>query len=95
MADIDDWLATAANSISAKVPVTTLSTVEQRLSGEPLPLAAANRRDARRSMLCAGFAAIAGFWAIGGVEGIAMAKARPTWIAAPSQSSPYSLLIGR
>lgn len=93
MAQIDDWLATAAGNIPSDVSDGLVATLEQRLGQEPSPMAAANRRDARRTMLCAGFAAIAGFWAIGGMEDLG--QPQPTWIAAPSQSSPYSLLIGR
>lgn len=93
MAQIDDWLAGAARKIPGDVSAATFSMLERRLEQEPSPLAAANRRDARRTMFCAGFAAIAGFWAIGGLQD--NVKAGPTWIAVPSQSSPYSLLIGR
>jgi hypothetical protein len=95
MARIDDWLSSAADKIPGDVPVHTVTALEQRLGREPSPLALANRRDAVRAMFCAGFAAVAGFWAIGGVNDIAQARTQPTWIAAPSQSSPYSLLIGR
>lgn len=94
VAQIDDWLARAAGNIPADGLDATFSALEQRLGEEPTPMAMAGRRDARRAMLCACFAAIAGFWAIGGADDIAQAKAQPTWIAAPSQSSPYSLLIG-
>jgi len=95
VAQIDDFLARAASSIPSDGLDTTLSALEQRLGREPSPVDFTNRRDARRSMLCAGFAALVGFWVIGGDNDIAQARTRPTWIAAPSQSSPYSLLIGR
>ncbi|MBB3955686.1 CnrY/NccY family anti-sigma factor [Novosphingobium sediminicola] len=94
MAQIDDWLARAAGNIPADGLDATFSALEQRLGEELTPMAMAGRRDACRAMFCACFAAIAGFWAIGGADDIAQAKAQPTWIAAPSQSSPYSLLIG-
>jgi hypothetical protein len=37
MADIDDWLTSAAGRIPAHVPITTLSALEQRLDGQPSP----------------------------------------------------------
>jgi hypothetical protein len=61
MAEIDDWLAAAAGRIPTELSISTLSTLEQRLDGQPSPEATTNRRDVRRSMLCAGFAAVVGF----------------------------------
>lgn len=95
LAQIDDWLTSAVSSIPSDGLDRTLLAVEQRLSHQPSPMEISNQRDGWRSMCCAGFAALLGFWAMGGINDIAQAQAGPTWIAAPSQSSPYSLLIGR
>jgi hypothetical protein len=77
MADIDDWLTSAAGRIPAHVPITTLSALEQRLDGQPSPMAASSRRDTGLSMLCACLAAVVGFSAISGVAGGEMTARRP------------------
>jgi Tfp pilus assembly protein PilN len=82
MADIDDWLTSAAGRIPAHVPITTLSALEQRLDGQPSPMAASSRRDTGLSMLCACLAAVVGFSAISGVAGWRDDRAQATWIAA-------------
>lgn len=93
MTNLDHWLAEATAATGGMADAASIDAIEARLRGEPSPASLAARRDSQRMMLCAGLAALLGFTATG-VSG-AFAKSNPTWIAAPSASSPYSLLVGR
>lgn len=92
MADLDQWLTKAAAATNSAPSAAAMGELGARLNCEPLPQSISTQRDARRMMVCAGVAALLGFAATG-VSG-AFAKSSPTWIAAPSASSPYSLLVG-
>jgi hypothetical protein len=46
-------------------------------------------------MLCAGVAALIGFSASAGFAASALARTSPTWVAAPSEKSPFALLVGQ
>jgi nickel and cobalt resistance protein CnrY len=98
MTDLNQWLADAATVTGREISSSTLGTLDARLSAELQVQLISTRRDARRMMTCAGVAALLGFTVTGvsGVSGVsgAFAKSSPTWVAAPSASSPFALLIG-
>jgi hypothetical protein len=95
MADVDRWLADASRNLSIQAGADLLDGVEGRIAAEPTPRAIAARRDARKSMIGAAWAAVIGFTVAGTAGTVAFARPTPTWVAAPPASSPYSLLIGR
>jgi len=91
MTDVDAWLAQVAEQ---QVSPAMFDAIDRRIAAEATPQAFARLREARRAMWCAGIAAVVSFAATG-TSAIALAKPRPTWVAAPSAASPYSLLVGR
>jgi len=93
MAEIDQWLAEATQLTAGPGAPALLASIEHELSKAPSPRAYSSRRDARRMMACAGMAALLSFTGAG-VTG-AFAKSPPTWLATPSASSPYALLVGQ
>lgn len=93
MADLNQWLADAAEMTDGQPSKATLAKLDARLNAQRLPQSISAQRDARRMMACAGAAALLGFTATG-VSG-AFAKSNPTWVAAPSEDSPFSLLVER
>ncbi len=95
MDDIDAWLGTAAARTSAPLSMTTLRALDRRIGSEADPAMFMSRRDGRRAMLTAAIAALVGFAGSGVVASEAFAQPRVTWVAAPSPTSPFGLLVGR
>ncbi|EIZ81249.1 hypothetical protein WSK_0194 [Novosphingobium sp. Rr 2-17] len=93
MVNIDDWLSSAAARTSLEMSSGALATLERQLDKEMAPIAIAARRNAQRTMVCGALAAAFAFVATGTLM-LPQAPARPMWLASPSASSPYSLLIG-
>lgn len=93
MTDLDQWLSDAASKTAGPVSPEMFENLDRRMRGETSPQDISMRRDARWTMACACVAALFGF-AVTGATG-AFAKPSPTWLAAPSEASPYSLLVGR
>ena len=95
MDDIDAWLGTAAARTSAPLSMTALEELDRRIRSEADPAAFTSRREGRRAMVTAAIAALVGFAGSGVVASEAFAQPRTTWVAAPSASSPFGLLVGR
>jgi hypothetical protein len=95
MADVDQWLADASHHLSIGPGSGLRDGIEGRIASEPSPRALAARRETRRSMIGAAFAAVFGFIVAGTAGTVAFARPAPTWVAAPPAASPYSLLVGR
>jgi len=95
VSDIDDWLSIAARRAAAPLAGATYDALDARLDDCPAPFAIADRRDNRRAVLCTTIAAMFGFVAMETAAGVAFARPAPTWVAAPSAASPFSLLVGR
>jgi hypothetical protein len=94
MPDIEQWLADTAQRLDRRPSATMLDEIDHRIVREPLPQVFVARREIGRSMLFAGAAALLGFGITGTSATFTFAKAAPTWVAAPSASSPFSLLVG-
>ncbi|MDH7972495.1 CnrY/NccY family anti-sigma factor [Sphingomonas sp. AR_OL41] len=95
MDDIDAWLGTAAARTSAPLSVTVLQELDRRIGSEAEPSMFMSRREGRRAMFTAAISALVGFAGSGVVASEAFAQPRATWVAAPSPSSPFGLLVGR
>jgi hypothetical protein len=95
MDEIDAWLGMAASRTRAPLSMPALQALDRRIGSEAEPAVFTARREARRAMLMAAVAALVGFAGSGVVASEALAQPRATWVAAPSPSSPFGLLVGR
>lgn len=95
MDDIDAWLGTAAARTAAPLSMSAVEALDRRIRSEADPASFVSRRDGRRAMVTAAIAALVGFAGSGTIASEAFAQPRATWVAAPSPSSPFGLLVGR
>jgi len=95
MASLDHWLVHAARVTGEGLGIDAQAALLNRLAGERSPAAWAARRESRRAIVCAAMAAVLTFGGAGWFATDGFARSRPTWVAAPSASSPYALLVER
>lgn len=95
MTHVDDWLREAAGLTATPLRIELSDRIDDLIASEPSPQAYARVRVSRGAMLSSAAAALLGFAGCTGLASAAMAKPSPTWLAAPSASSPFTLLIGR
>jgi hypothetical protein len=95
MDDIDAWLGMAAARTAAPLSMTALEQLDRRIGSEASPLVLMAGRERRRAMVAAAVAGLIGFAGSGVVANKAFAQPRAEWVAAPSPSSPFGLLVGR
>jgi len=94
MANVDDWLARAAQVTDAGPRGTGIDRIQRQLDAEPGP-AIALRQDMRLIMLCAALSALIAFGGtVSLMSGMREAPAA-TWIATPPAASPFGLLVGQ
>ena len=94
MTSVDQWLARAAEAMQAEPAAYVEAALLKRLAGEEPPPNWAARRESRYAVLCAAMAAVLTFGTVGWLAMGLFTPERPTWVAAPSPSLPYVLLVG-
>jgi hypothetical protein len=94
MTSVDQWLAQAAEATQAEPAAYVEAALLERLAGEESPNNWAARRESRHAVVCAAMAAVVTFGIAGWLVMGWSAPERPTWVAAPSPSLPYVLLVG-
>jgi len=95
MADIDSWLENAKKVTHEASSDLDISGVQRQIRREPAQMVLAARHDLWRAVVCAALASLVAFTAIDRIAGGLLEKPQPTWVAAPSAASPFSLLIGK
>ncbi|AJW47548.1 NAD+ synthetase [Ralstonia mannitolilytica] len=95
MADIDSWFENARKVTHEASKNLDLSGIQRQIGREPTQMVIAARHDIWRAVACAALASLLAFTAIERLAGSLLDKPQPTWVAAPSAASPFSLLIGK
>ncbi|HEY9131768.1 MAG TPA: CnrY/NccY family anti-sigma factor [Dyella sp.] len=96
MNDVDVWLARASR-VTQRAAEDSHRALANRLAGERSPASHRARREARRTVACVAMVTLVSFVVSGWIARSMWGDEplSPAWVAAPSSSSPYVLLVGQ